>query len=351
MKLTIGIPVLNEKLHLPETLNSIFREARTTLENFEVLIIDNASTDGTSDFLSEIIKLEEWPKNIQLRVVQNRENMGFSDSIKNLIRLGVGDYLWLLGGQEVLLVDALTSVFSYLKEAPWQIVLNTTVWDEATNSEIWDNMYRRWEDKRYNSPEDYFIDLGGPSVSISANISRREPLVTRLDIPTVTHYWNWLERWIDVAVDPKRKGEIIFISKPTVRILIEEQGWVATGIDSAGKTEVQNANPLHFTSLELTEMAKNKFNSNKTIRNSIGTYRDPFNCIRAIAIAKANGLDLGSAKIWRTSKAYGFTYWYWLVGLPLLFIPSQFFRGESIEKAKRVIHFLRKVFKAPAKNL
>ena len=351
MKLTIGIPVFNEKPYIAKTLESIFHEARSSSEIFEILVIDNASTDGTSELLEEIGKSYDLPKNIHLRIIYNQENLGFINSIENLIRFGIGDYLWLLGAQEILLPNALNLIFSYLKEDPWQMVLNTTVWDEVSDSEISDNMYRRREDQRYGSPEEYFIDLGGPSVSLSANISRRLPLAKRLDTPTFSHYWSWLERWIDVAVDPESEGEIIFIATPTVRILIEEKGWVATGTDSTGKSEVRNANPLHFTALELTEIAKRKFNSNKTIRNSLGTYRDPFNCVRAIAIAKVNGLDVGSAKIWRTSKVYGFTYWYWLVGLPLLLAPTLFFHSSSLERARTTVHYFRKLLKAPARNL
>ena len=56
MKLTIGIPVFNEKPYIDKTLDSIFCEARTCSEIFEILLIDNANTDGTSEWLSEIEK-------------------------------------------------------------------------------------------------------------------------------------------------------------------------------------------------------------------------------------------------------------------------------------------------------
>ena len=322
MILTIAIPVLNEIKHLPTTIDSIFREARFITESIEVLVIDNASRDGTSQYLDTLMKSRNIPGNVALRILQNTENMGFDNSFENLVRFSTGEFFWPLGAQEKLLPFALKNVVVKLHENPWFLVLNTTVWDEATDLEIWDNMYKRYQDEIFYSPEDFFQKLGGPALSLSANISRRLPLLESLNEPTFSRYWSWLERFMDVLKKPAQHSEILFISTPVIQILVETQGWQRSGEDRTSSFVIVKAHPMYFTSVELSEIAIRKYKDSPVIRNSIGVFRSPFECIPTIANAKADGMRA----TWPTIR-------------------------NQLKVAQTVVHFLRRITNTPAKHL
>jgi glycosyltransferase involved in cell wall biosynthesis len=66
-QITVGMPVYNERKYITETLDSLLSQ---TYENFEVVISDNNSQDGTYEILQQYakkdkrIKLFRQPKNI-----------------------------------------------------------------------------------------------------------------------------------------------------------------------------------------------------------------------------------------------------------------------------------------------
>jgi glycosyltransferase involved in cell wall biosynthesis len=89
-EITIGIPAYNEK----ECLESVVRNARDVLallgETYEVLVIDDGSTDGTAALADELAG--RWP---EVRVVHHPENLSFSGAIRSLHRNSRGNWLFL----------------------------------------------------------------------------------------------------------------------------------------------------------------------------------------------------------------------------------------------------------------
>jgi glycosyltransferase involved in cell wall biosynthesis len=349
MIITIGIPVLNGADHISNTLRSILRESDLIDEKIELLIVDNKSIDGTQKILSDFYRDYSANSKLKIEIKLNETNLGLDNSINYLIEQSTGDYIWLLGAQEVLHFGSLKIVIDLLKKKPWQLVLNSTMWDEASNREIQDNLYGRNEDLIFYNLKDFFSELGGPCLSLSANISRAEPLRIRREIETKSRYWGWFERWIDVSMAEERDGDFIFIAKPLIQILVEAKGWQATGKDTSGSETIANAQTVYFTFVELTEIANRKFDSDPAIRDSMGAYRDHFGVPRAIALAKATGLSVKSDVISRSAKAFGFTPWFWFVGIPVLLTPKFLLNLKVISLMRKFIHFLRFVLRAPAK--
>jgi glycosyltransferase involved in cell wall biosynthesis len=64
-QITVGMPVYNERKYITETLDSLLSQ---TYENFEIVISDNNSQDGTYEILQQYatkdkrIKLFRQPK-------------------------------------------------------------------------------------------------------------------------------------------------------------------------------------------------------------------------------------------------------------------------------------------------
>ncbi len=73
IELSLVIPAFNEQEVVPELLRRIEPAMRLTNKSFEVLIIDDGSTDDTPRLLSEAMKTRPW-----LRVVRMARNCGQS---------------------------------------------------------------------------------------------------------------------------------------------------------------------------------------------------------------------------------------------------------------------------------
>ena len=68
MKLSIVIICWNDLKVLPACLKSIYEQTKNT--DFEVIISDNGSTDGSLDFVRQ-----NYP---QARIVENKANLGYA---------------------------------------------------------------------------------------------------------------------------------------------------------------------------------------------------------------------------------------------------------------------------------
>jgi glycosyltransferase involved in cell wall biosynthesis len=348
MRLTIAIPTFNEISYIKKTLDSIFNELLSIKENMELLLVDNASDDGTAKILSELGLEGDLPKNLILSRILKTENLGFDHSIETIISNAKGEYLWILGAQDTLHEGGLQSVFDSFEKNPWQIILNASIFDEKTNVEVNTRLIEIDHDLNISLAEDFYKQIGGPCFSISANIAKTNSLRNQ-NGATSTRYWSWLEKLLDSSFDIEKSGNFVLISEPVVQILIEKAGWQNTGKDTSGAKVLQNQNPIYFTFIELTEMAARKFNSSIQMRNTLGAYRDPFGVPRSIAMAKGAGLIFSKGVHLRTFNAFRFTIWYWILGLPLAILPRIFFGTRFLKFYKTLIHLLRVTLRMPAK--
>lgn len=98
MLLSICIPTFNRKKNLEDCLNSIFISSNNVKNlNFEVCVSDNCSND---DILSVIKKFEN---KINLKFNKNEKNLGFSLNAIKSISMASGDFVWLIGNDDLLL--------------------------------------------------------------------------------------------------------------------------------------------------------------------------------------------------------------------------------------------------------
>jgi len=108
MSLSIVIPTWNEKVVLEKCLRSVY-ESKPELP-FEILVVDNGSTDGTCAFLAEA-----FPRVLVLR---NRENLGFSRACNQGIEQGEGRYLLLLNNDAMVQEDTLECLIRFMDDHP-----------------------------------------------------------------------------------------------------------------------------------------------------------------------------------------------------------------------------------------
>jgi hypothetical protein len=81
--LSICIVTLNTRVYLQACLRSLYQQ--TSELNFEVIVVDNASTDGLVEMLSQ-----EFP---EVMVIQNSANLGYTAPMNQALRAARGRYL------------------------------------------------------------------------------------------------------------------------------------------------------------------------------------------------------------------------------------------------------------------
>lgn len=76
--ISVVVPVYNEALVIESVLRSLDAILRTTCEEYEIIVVDDGSTDGTSEVLRR--------NSSEIRVVGHRSNRGYGAALKSGIR-------------------------------------------------------------------------------------------------------------------------------------------------------------------------------------------------------------------------------------------------------------------------
>ncbi|MBI3619790.1 glycosyltransferase [Candidatus Roizmanbacteria bacterium] len=92
IKITICIPTYNRADYLDQTLQSV---ANQTIRPFEVLIIDNASTDWTAKIVKKYDKY-------RFTYIRNKTNIGMARNYNKCLRTAGGDYCSILPSDDVI---------------------------------------------------------------------------------------------------------------------------------------------------------------------------------------------------------------------------------------------------------
>ncbi len=102
------IPNWNNKQLLFECISSIFDTTGTIPK--EVIIVDNASTDGSSEYIKREFKELIW--------IQNDINRGYAKAVNQGIEQSQGDFLFFLNNDTKLFEDTTERLLSFLAENP-----------------------------------------------------------------------------------------------------------------------------------------------------------------------------------------------------------------------------------------
>ena len=105
--LTIAIPTYNRVCFLPRALESVLRQFDPRVE---ILVSDNAATDGTQDFMQE--QLLQYP---HIRYIRNAENVGPDKNFLQCYRLAKGRFVLLLGDDDIVADGAVGHILDFLQ--------------------------------------------------------------------------------------------------------------------------------------------------------------------------------------------------------------------------------------------
>lgn len=105
LDLSIIIVNWNTKKYLRECLKSIYKEIKSL--PCEVLVVDNASSDGSSDMVKE-----EFP---QALLLMNQKNVGFAKANNQAIRESTGKYILLLNPDTEILSGCIKEMLDFME--------------------------------------------------------------------------------------------------------------------------------------------------------------------------------------------------------------------------------------------
>jgi glycosyltransferase involved in cell wall biosynthesis len=114
--LSICIPTYNRVGLLKESINAIVEQKSTfNRNNIEIVISDNASTDGTKEYLSELIKENS---DLSITYFRQAENLGPDANILNTVRLALGKFVYIVSDDDILVSGAISKLISLINEYP-----------------------------------------------------------------------------------------------------------------------------------------------------------------------------------------------------------------------------------------
>ena len=97
---SIIIPTYNRAARIPQTLDSIFEQ---TYKNFEVIIVDDGSTDNTLQVLNEY-SAKACQKQIKFKVL-SQKNAGAPAARNNGLKNATGEYVVFFDSDDIMLPE------------------------------------------------------------------------------------------------------------------------------------------------------------------------------------------------------------------------------------------------------
>jgi len=124
---SIGLPVYNGEKFLKESIESILDQS---FENFELVILDNASTDRTPQICRTYVEQDD-----RIKYHRNKENIGHTANVNRVVRLAQGKYYRQHHDDDVLEPECLARCVEVLEEKPQVVLCHTeaTIIDEEGN--------------------------------------------------------------------------------------------------------------------------------------------------------------------------------------------------------------------------
>ena len=104
--LSIGLPVYNEENHIYESVSSILKQ---TFKDFELIIIDNNSTDNTYEILKSF-----QVKDSRIKLFKNIDNFGSDKNFNDTFFKAKSKYFMWAGSHDLIEPNYLETIFNFI---------------------------------------------------------------------------------------------------------------------------------------------------------------------------------------------------------------------------------------------
>jgi glycosyltransferase involved in cell wall biosynthesis len=126
---TLFVPCYNEEQNVIPTIESIIEACRHVDCSYEILVIDDASSDRSAEVISAY---QEAHPGVPLRLVSNSVNMGLAYNFTEAALMGCGKYYRIVCGDNVEPVATQVAILSKMGERdlviPYPLVVENKTW-------------------------------------------------------------------------------------------------------------------------------------------------------------------------------------------------------------------------------
>lgn len=128
---SVVIPVFNGALYLRKAVESV---QKSTFKNFEILLIDDGSTDASHALCRELEK--EYSENVRYYIFS--ENQGLGRVLNFALKEAHGEYICRLNQDDIMLPHRIQTQVDYLTQHPDVVALGSSIhlFDENHDSQL-----------------------------------------------------------------------------------------------------------------------------------------------------------------------------------------------------------------------
>jgi glycosyltransferase involved in cell wall biosynthesis len=218
---TVVLPTYNRAYCLRRSIDSVLNQ---TFSNFELIVIDDGSTDNTAELLASI----DDPR---LRVLRHPTNKGVSAAINSGIRAAASDVIALQDSDDEWLPEKLAKQVSAITSAPAEVgVVYTDRWRI-------DGAEKTWSRAPHFMPKDGLIYQAALNGAIY-NMANQCLMIRRKCFDQIGYFDENIRRHIDkeILIRLSLKYLFIHIPEPLVNYYVTEDS-----ISKKGEAESINA--------------------------------------------------------------------------------------------------------------
>ena len=103
-KISIIIVSYNVRTYLSNSIDSILK---SSIENFELIIVDNNSFDGTAEYISN--------NHPSIKLIANNSNVGFGKAVNQGAKIANSKHLLILNPDTIIEEDTLEKLINYIE--------------------------------------------------------------------------------------------------------------------------------------------------------------------------------------------------------------------------------------------
>ncbi len=141
VKVSVIIPVYNVEDYLEKCLDSIIYQ---TLEDMEIICINDESTDSSLEILNEYAKRDSRI------IIKSQENQGLSGARNHGIRVATGEYYYFIDSDDWIELDALEKLYDHAKRNDSDIVFFNSI-EHLKENKTRNRIYLPTDDEDYNN--------------------------------------------------------------------------------------------------------------------------------------------------------------------------------------------------------
>lgn len=108
--LSLCFPTYNRGWCMKEQIERLMTCPKEVLDKIEIIISDNCSTDDTQQIIEKAIA-----SGFICRYIRNETNLGADGNFVSCLRKATGRYVWLLGDDDIIIIDSLKKIVEILE--------------------------------------------------------------------------------------------------------------------------------------------------------------------------------------------------------------------------------------------